>query len=310
MNSRYNKKIRPSWSKLLLFILISCQFTLSAQNTSRTISGVVKDESGDPLIGANVMLKEDSSTGTITDMDGQFTLQVPAAGTLVISYLGYHQQQVAIAGKTSLNIILREDTQTLDDLVVVGYGVMKKSDVISLVTTIQTDKMTKAATLDVAEMLRGKAAGLKITTSDNAGPGGKADIQIREVNSISGGTNPIVVADGVVIGSINDINPNDIASVEVLKDAAAQAIYGACAANGVILLTTKRSTTGQTKVNYQGYYGIQNVNRNFDVYTPEEFVQYKQEAYRTTNNNQYGTDSEVFSQLELESIQNGQYIDW
>ncbi len=114
----------------------------------------------------------------------------------------------------------------------------------------------------------------------------------------------------MVIGSINDVNPNDIASVEILKDAAAQAIYGARAANGVILLTTKKRRRGKARVSYQGYYGIQNVDRNFDVYTPEEFIQYKREAYRTTNNNQYGADSDVFSQLELESIQNGQFIDW
>lgn len=186
---------------------------------------------------------------------------------------------------------------------------MKKSDVISSVTTIKAENMTKAVTLDVGEMLRGRAAGLQITTS-NAGPGGSSNIQVRGTNSISGGTDPIVVVDGVVVGSINDVNPNDIASVEVLKDAAAQAIYGARAANGVLLITTKRGTTGAVQVNYQGYYGIQNVKRNFDVYSPEEFIQYKREAYRTTNNNQYGDDTEVFSQLELESIRNGEFIDW
>lgn len=281
-----------------------------AQQSSgtRTISGVVTDLAGEPLIGANIIVKDDPSNGTITDFDGNFTLQAPAQGTLQIFYIGYQAQEIAIAGKSVFQIQLSEDSNTLDDIVVVGYGVMRKSDVISSVTTIKADKMTKAATLDVGEMLRGRAAGLQITIA-NAGPDGSSNIQIRGTNSISGGTDPIVVADGVVVGSINDVNPNDIASVEVLKDAAAQAIYGARAANGVILITTKRGSTGAARVNYQGYYGIQNVNRNFDVYTPEEFVQYKREAYRTTNNNQYGEDTDVFSQLELESIRNGQFID-
>lgn len=293
---------------MLLFLVPVAD--LHAQ-TSKNITGTVTDSKGEPLIGANVVLKGSStSVGVITDLDGNFTMNVPEQSVLEISYIGYNPQEVSVVGKTHITVKLVEDSQVLDDVVVVGYGVMKKSDVISSVTTIKTDKMTKSATLDVAEMLRGKAAGLKITTSENAGPGGKADIQIRGTNSISGGTSPIVVADGVVIGSINDVNPNDIASVEVLKDAAAQAIYGARAANGVILLTTKRGSAGKAKVSYNGYYGIQNVDRNFDVYSPEEFVQYKREAYRTTNNNQYGEDSEVFSQLELESIRNGQYIDW
>ncbi len=275
-----------------------------------TVSGVVTDVTDEPLVGVTISMKENPSMGTITDLNGNFTFKALARGTLKVSYIGYQVREIPVEGKTNFRITLSEDSQTLDEIVVVGYGVMKKSDIISSVTSIKTDKMTKSATLDVAEMLRGKAAGLKITTSDNAGPGGRADIQIRGVNSISGGTSPIVVADGVVIGSINDVNPNDIESVEVLKDAAAQAIYGARAANGVILLTTKRGTAGKARVNYKGYYGIQNVDRHFDVYSPEEFIQYKREAYRTTNNNQYGADTDVFSQLELESIQNGQFIDW
>jgi len=315
MNTPFLNVKKTSIFLLLWAVLAIATMPLSAQNASsgannRTITGVVTDDKGEPLIGANVVLKESSSIGVITDLDGKFSMNAPSKGTLQISYIGYQSQEFSISGKMHFVVKLTEDTNTLADVVVVGYGVMKKSDVISSVTTIKADEMTKAATLDISEMLRGKAAGLKITTSENAGPGGSANIQIRGTNSISGGTSPIVVADGVVIGSINDVNPNDIASVEILKDAAAQAIYGARAANGVILLTTKRGVTGQARVSYQGYYGIQNVNRNFDVYTPEEFVQYKREAYRTTNNNQYGADTDVFSQLELESIQNGQFIDW
>ena len=315
MNTLFTFVKRTYVHLLMCAVLVIVAMPLSAQNISsgtanQQITGLVTDDKGEPLIGANVVLKGSSSIGVITDLDGKFSLNAPLQGTLQISYIGFHAQEIAINGKNHFTVKLQEDSNTLDDVVVVGYGVMKKSDVISSVTTIKTDKMTKAATLDIGEMLRGRAAGLKITTSENAGPGGSSNIQIRGTNSISGGTTPIVVADGVVIGSINDVNPNDIASVEILKDAAAQAIYGARAANGVILLTTKRGEAGKARVSYQGYYGIQNVDRNFDVYTPEEFIQYKREAYRTTNNNQYGADSDVFSQLELESIQNGQFIDW
>ena len=200
-------------------VLVIVAMPLSAQNISsgtanQQITGLVTDDKGEPLIGANVVLKGSSSIGVITDLDGKFSLNAPLQGTLQISYIGFHAQEIAINGKNHFTVKLQEDSNTLDDVVVVGYGVMKKSDVISSVTTIKTDKMTKAATLDIGEMLRGRAAGLKITTSENAGPGGSSNIQIRGTNSISGGTTPIVVADGVVIGSINDVNPNDIASME------------------------------------------------------------------------------------------------
>lgn len=306
---------RKTTMYLLLFLLLALlQAPLSAQNvqkqaSSRRITGVVTDDKGEPLIGANVTVKGDKAVGVITDLDGKFALDIPAKGTLLVSYIGYHSQEMPLSAKDFVTIKLSEDSKSLDEVVVVGYGVMKKSDIISSVTSVKADKMTKATTLDIGEMLRGKAAGVQITTS-YAGPGGGSNIQIRGVNSISGGTSPIIVADGVVMGAINDINPNDIASVEILKDAAAQAIYGARAANGVILITTKRGESGKTSVNYNGFYGVQKVTRNFDVYTPEEFVQYKREAYRTTNKGEYGEDANVFSKLELESINNKEYIDW
>lgn len=309
-----NTKLNIKKSTLGLFL---CLFSfigyipLMAQNTSggKNITGVILDEMNEPLIGASIVLKGNSSIGTITDIDGKFSLNVPANGTLQISYTGHLSQDIVLDGKDYYPIKLLEDQKLLDEVVVIGYGVMKKSDIISSVTTVKADDMRKAVTLDVGEMLRGKAAGINISTT-YAGPGGGSDIQIRGQNSMAGGTSPIVVADGVVVGSINDINPGDIESVEVLKDAAAQAIYGARAANGVILITTKRGAAGKTSVNYDGFYGFQDVKRNFEVYTPEEFMQYKREAYRTTNGGVYGDDKDVFSQLELESMANGEFIDW
>ncbi|NDV81890.1 TonB-dependent receptor [Bacteroides sp. 51] len=293
---------------LLLFIGNN---PLSAQTASggKNITGVITDENGEPLIGANIIVKSASSVGTITDIDGKFSLNVPSKGTLLISYTGYTNKEVPVDTRNHYLITLAEDQTVLDEVVVVGYGVMKKSDVISSVTSVKAAEMKKAVTLDIGEMLRGKAAGVQITTS-YAGPGGGSDIQIRGVNSISGGTAPIIIADGVTVGSINDVNASDIESVEVLKDAAAQSIYGARAANGVVLITTKRGAAGKTSVNYDGFYGFQDVKRNFEVYTPEEFMQYKREAYRTTNGGVYGDDADVFTPLELQSIENGDFIDW
>jgi TonB-dependent starch-binding outer membrane protein SusC len=276
-----------------------------------TVTGTVKDtKTHAPLPGVNIRI-QGTKEGTITDLDGNFTLTVPSASSVLsFSFIGYQPQFVIVENKTKLDILLIEEVKSLDEVVVVGYGTQKKSDVISSVVSIKTDKITKVATLDVGEMLRGKAAGVQITTSD-AGPGGSSSIQIRGKGSLAAGTSPIVIADGVEIGAINDINPGDIASVEILKDAAAQAIYGARAANGVILITTKRGAAGQIKVNYSGYYGTQQVTRNFDVYSPEEYIQLKREAYRTNNaGGVYGNDNVVFSPLELQSIQNKTYIDW
>lgn len=264
---------------------------------------------GEPIIGANVIV-EGTTMGVVTDVNGKFSLEVPNPDAfVVISYLGYKTERVAINKQAYLEIKLIQDITRLDEVIVVGYGTQKKSDIISSVASVRPEKMTKSATLDVGEMLRGKVAGVQITTSD-AGPGGSSSIEVRGKSSITGGNSPIVIADGVPIGSINDINPADIESVEVLKDAAAQAIYGAKASNGVILITTKRGKTGKLSVNYNGYYGTQTVKRNFDVYDGVGFAQLKREADRAVNKNIYRDDALVFSAAELQAIAEGRSIDW
>ncbi|UQB69065.1 SusC/RagA family TonB-linked outer membrane protein [Epilithonimonas zeae] len=200
-------------------------------------------------------------------------------------------------------------SKEIEQVVIIGYGAKKKSDVISSVVKVNAEDLTKVATSDVGEMLRGKAAGVQVTLANGA-PGSSSNIQIRGQRSISGGNNPIVIVDGVRVGSINDVNANDIESLEVLKDAAAQSIYGARASNGVILITTKRGKSGKAKVTYNGFSGYQTINRNFDIYSGEEFAQLKREAFRTNNGGVYRPDSEIFSALELESVQTGKYINW
>ncbi len=295
---------------LFSVVLFMCCTTVFAQ--SKTITGKIFTVDKVPLSGATIQLKNTTTT-TTTNETGSFSITVPpntVGLSLVISYVGFKTQEVKIGNSLTMDITLvAGDGNSLDEVVVIGYGTQKKSDVISSVASIKPEKATRNATLDVGEMLRGKAAGVMVTTSD-AGPGGSSNILIRGRSSISGGTGPIVIADGVRIGSINDLNPNDIESIEVLKDASAQAIYGARASNGVILITTKRGKAGKLTVNYNGYYGTQTAKRNFDVYSGQEFAQLKREADRAVNNNIFRTDALIFSADELAAIAEGRSIDW
>ena len=273
------------------------------------VTGKVADDAGVALVGVSVVVKG-TQNGTTTDNEGLFSISVPnSKSILIFSFVGYEPQEVEVGNKTSLNVRLKTDVKSLGEVIVVGYGTQKKSDIISSVVTVKAEKMTKMVTLDAGEMLRGKAAGVLVTTSD-AGPGGASNIIIRGKSSINGGTSPIVIADGIPIGSINDVNPADIESVEILKDAAAQAIYGARASNGVILITTKRGKAGTLKINYDSYYGIQNAKRNFDVYNGTEFAQLKREADRAVNKGVLRADNLIFSADELAAIAEGRSIDW
>lgn len=291
----------------LSLILFMC-FLFNSINAQNPITGKVVDNAGIPLPGANVIIKG-TNKSTQTDFDGVFSIPATPNSTLIFTYIGMDEVSVLVGTKTTYNISLKPSSQALDQVIVVGYGTKKKSDVISSVASVKAGDLIKVATSDVGEMLRGKAAGVQVTLADG-GPGSSSTIQIRGKKSINGSNEPIVIADGIVIGSINDINANDIASLEILKDAAAQSIYGARASNGVILITTKRGKTGKAKVSYNGFSGVQTINRNFDIYSGEEFAQLKREAYRTSNNGVYRPDNQVFTPLELESVQSGKYIDW
>lgn len=291
---------------LILFICIISQ-SVSAQK--KMISGKVVDNGGIPLPGANIVIKGNPK-GTSTDFDGTFSIEADPSSTLIISYVGMDDSTILVGNRTTLNVKLQSSAQSLQEVVVsVGYGTKKRSDVISSVATVKAADLLKVPTSDVGEMLRGKATGVQVTLADG-GPGSSSTIQIRGKKSVNGSNEPIVIADGVVIGNINDINANDIASMEILKDAAAQSMYGARASNGVILITTKKGKIGKARISYNGFSGIQTINRNFDIYSGEEFAQLKREAARTSNGGVYKTDDKVFTALELESVTSGKYIDW
>ena len=273
-----------------------------------TVAGKVTDEQGQGFPGANILV-QGTSTGTSSDANGNFVVEASDDATLIISFIGYKTQTVAVAGRTSFDISLVADIASLSEVVVVGYGTQKKSDVISSVAQVNPETMLKVPSADVGEMIRGRAPGVLVTLS-NAAPGGSSNILIRGTRSLTGGNSPLVLADGVPVNSINDINPNDIASFEILKDAAAAAIYGSRASNGVILITTKRAKVGKTEMNYNGFYGVQTVKRYFDTYSGDEFANLKREAYRTSNGGVYGPDASVFTPIEQEVLQSRQFIDW
>ena len=298
-------------NKLILFRLVFLVFILLTSiihGQDKNIEGIVSDNSGVPLPGVTVILKG-TNFGTSTDFDGNFNLTVNTGEIIVFSYVGFKTKEVKIGNSNTYNIILEEESTALDEIVVVGYGTRKKSDIISSVTTVKSEDLNRVPSSDIGDMLKGQAAGVFITPGDS-GPGSSSNILIRGQSSINGGNNPIVIVDGVPVGSINDVNSNDIASMEILKDAAAQAIYGARASNGVILISTKRAKEGKASISYNGYFGMQYINRNFDVYTPDEYAMLKREAFRTVNGGLYLPDQDVFTAIELESLQNGNSIDW
>lgn len=271
------------------------------------VRGIVEDENGNPIIGATIMDKL-TNTGTTTDLNGNFSIMVPDGNDLDISYLGYTSVKMKATDKKSLLVRLYEDTKKLDEVVVVGYGVQRKSDLTGAITSVKAEDLNNTPTTTMAEMLRGKAAGIQVSLS-SAKPGGSSNIYIRGRRSLSGGNAPLYIVDGVPMESIDEINSNDIASLEVLKDASAQSIYGARAANGVLLITTKRGVEGKPRVDYNFYIGRQNIHRNFDFYNGEEWAAYRREAWKNANNGEYN-EEDCFSETMRDVLNSGEWVDW
>ncbi|MPM04934.1 TonB-dependent receptor SusC [bioreactor metagenome] len=237
----------------------------------KKIRGNVKDSSGQPVIGATVMMKG-TTTGTVTDMDGNFAIEVEEGSTLEFSYIGYQNQQIKATAGKMLSIVLSENTEMLDEVVVVGYGTMKKSDLTGSVINIKSEKLLSKPVVNVGQALSGKAAGVEIY--ENGGtPDGKVRIRIRGNNSINSSNDPLYVVDGIVgVSNINMLNPSEIESLEVLKDASATAIYGARGANGVIMITTKRGLKSQVpQITYDGYVSLGTMAKKIGLMNAEEW---------------------------------------
>jgi len=298
---------------ILYVLLLFFPFTLSAQNPA--VSGTVQSAGGEPLIGVSVT-EVAGGKATLTDVNGRFTLQVSSPNaSLRFTYVGYEAVTEALNGRTALTITMNENTEVLDEVVVIGYGVTRKSDLTGSVASIKSENLEKFPAANVTEMLRGQAAGLNVTL-DNSAPGGASRILVRGVRSLSGGQTPLFIVDGMIVPHINDLNPNDVASIEVLKDASSQAIYGSRASNGVILVTTKRGKEGKATVDVSAYTGFQDYKRNFDLYSPEEFAKLRFWAKYTEGTSGVGTPDNINYQAVIDdaimydAYQNGKYVNW
>ena len=265
--------------KILLMALVSLMAGMTSVSAqSHKVTGTVTADDGSAIIGANVLVVG-STMGTTTDVKGNYSITVSEKASLEFSYLGYESQVVAVGKRSKINVTLASDSQVLEDLVVVGYGVQRRSDVAGSVASIKAEDMNIYPSSNISEMLRGLSAGVQVTSGGGA-PGSSSSIQIRGSRSLSASNSPLYVIDGVPSNSteFNMINNNDVASIEILKDAAAQAIYGARAANGVVMVTTKRGQSGKTEVNFESTISVQNLWRNFKYYDPESWVELRRQA--------------------------------
>ncbi len=244
---------------------------------NKKLTGIIRDNNGEPIIGANVVVKG-TTNGTITGVDGDFSLDVPGTGTLLISYIGYLSKEIAIGTESRIDITLSEDTQKLDEIVVVGYGVVRKSDLTGSVGTVKGAAIESMPVSRIDQALQGRVSGMQITSA-NGSPGASTTIRIRGGNSINAGNEPLYVIDGIIGGGdLSTINPADIASIEVLKDASSTAIYGSRGANGVILITTKRGDGAEgLKLTYSGYYGLQTPVKKLDLLNGQEAAVFQNE---------------------------------
>ncbi|WP_083580598.1 TonB-dependent receptor [Bacteroides ilei] len=284
----------------------------SDSNRKIKVQGRVLDVNGESVIGATI--KENGTTnGTITDFDGNFNLETFYNAILDISYVGYKTQQVKAQNEKHLSIILREDTEALDEVVVIGYGTMKKSDLTGAISSVKTADITATPTTNALKSLQGKVAGLDIVQSSGQ-PGSTVSLTLRGNRSLKADNQPLVLVDGIDYGSLVDINPTDIESIEVLKDISSTAIYGTKGANGVIIITTKSGKKGQrTKVDFNAYVSIKNKAKYPRMMNGPEYAQLKREAYRTTNAaapNQYMDDALIFNAEELDYLDKGYWVDW
>ena len=275
----------------------------SQSSQSRKISGTVKDQNGESVIGANVSVKG-TTIGTITDIDGNFILEVPENVVIQISYIGYITQEISLGNKEHLDVLLKEDLQSLDEIVVIGYGTAKRKDFTGSVSSVKLENspISLVTNTNALESLKGNVTGLDIGATNTAG--GTPSMQIRGQNSISGSNDPLVVVDGVIfMGSVNDINPNDIASYDVLKDATSAAAYGSRSANGVIIITTKKGKQGKPVIHFNAKGSMQSWHLKPELMNGEQWLD------ATSAANGYSDYSFLVPQEEL-NLNSGKEINW
>lgn len=296
---------------LVLTLLLSCQIAFAQ---SRQISGKISDTNGEALIGASIAVKG-TTTGTVTDADGEFTLSASNEAVLIISYTGYNTKEEVVGTRTRIEITLEENVEQLAETVVVGYGTQKKSQLTGAISSITSKQITELPITNARQALQGRAAGVDVVQAGSR-PGTGPTVRIRGRRSIQASNDPLYVVDGIPLaGGIDDINPQDIQSMEVLKDASATAIYGSRGANGVVIVTTRRGKSGKSVVSFDTYYGISDALGRIDVMDGPQFAEYKRESRRAIGTYPAGpataaADAQLFEPIELDGIAQNRTTDY
>jgi TonB-linked SusC/RagA family outer membrane protein len=300
-----------TYLSVVLLLLLSVGYT-HAQDVQ--VNGTVSDETGSPLPGVTILLKG-TTKGTTTDLDGKYSISGPADGVLVFSFIGYTPMEETIGNRSLIDVNLNPDQSELEEVVVVGYGTVKKSQLTGAISSVGNKEIQELPITDARQALQGRAAGVDVTQAGSK-PGSAPQVRIRGRRSFNASNEPLYVIDGIpTVGGIGDINPQDITSMEVLKDASSTAIYGSRGANGVVLITTKRGNVGKTVVSLDSYYGINEELGRIDVFNGPEFAEYKRESRRTVGTYPDGpptleADEKIFEPVEIESIQMGRSTDY
>uniref|UniRef100_UPI0035A19A0E SusC/RagA family TonB-linked outer membrane protein n=1 Tax=Prevotella heparinolytica TaxID=28113 RepID=UPI0035A19A0E len=303
-----SNKMKNMRNALLFILVATISLGISAQNV--TVKGTVTDKTGETVIGASVVQKGNSGNGTITDIDGNFSLTVPANATLVFSYVGMTTQEVAVKGQKTLNVVLSDDAQALEEVVVIGYGAVKRKDLTGSVATVNSETLAAVPVASATEALTGKMAGVQITTTEGS-PDAELKIRVRGGGSISQSNEPLFIVDGFPVESISDIPAADIEDMTVLKDASSTAIYGSRGANGVILVTTKSGKEGKISVNYNTYYSWKKIAKTLDVLSAADYATWQYELAQLKGSSYVAGYEKFFgSYTDLDLYDNIATNDW
>lgn len=301
--------------------LLLCMFVCTTAFAQHGVKGKIVDAgTGESLVGVNVTVKNESSVGTISDLDGNYSLVVSKTATLVFSYIGYISQEIPVGEKNMINVSLVEDSKTLSEVVVIGYGTMKKSDLTGSVVKADLNVMKDSPNTSIMQSLHGTVAGLQIGQTNSAGE--DPSIGVRGQTTINGSTSPLIILDGIIYGGrISDINPSDIESIDILKDASSKAVYGAKAANGVLMITSKKGKRAQKpKISYSGSWAFSNPTVDYRPLNREEWMQkvrdieyesaYTKESGYLVPNPDWDFSKSQLNVQQLDGIENGTDFNW
>lgn len=309
-HSSRKKYLRKVFFQKILFLLLLGFVSIAAAQAQITVSGTVTDTKNEPMVGISVKIKN-SSQGTITDLDGNYTISVPGnESVLVFSFISYKTQEITVGSQKIINVRLEDAAEALDEVVVVGYGTQRKSDLTGGISTISSDKIAKIPAVSLGQRLQGQVAGLNVTSVNNR-PGEDATFTIRGEKSLSGGNNPLIILDGIPFnGNITEIDQNSVDNISVLKDASSTAIYGSRAANGVILVTTKKGKTGKPTVRYNGYIGFQQAEWLPNLRNGEEYIQLLKDFRKDSGDAKWDSPEEWLQLSLIDNYKNGVESDW